>query len=174
MITDAHRKELLSFAWVEAIAACCGLSSCRPYPDYGVDIILKRVATVLRSGESKPIRVPSGYSLELQLKSTVAAMVRDDEVVYDLKADAYSKLADADVGCERILVVLVLPHDEQSWVDATEDGLRLRGCAYWISLRGRPVEPGKTKVRIAIPRANVFSPQTLECIMNCVSKGEPL
>jgi len=174
VITEPHRKELLSRAYVEIVAACCGMSLSRPDPDYGVDLILHRVAFLTRGADGKRIFVQTGYPLEVQLKSTINAIVGTDEISYDLDAKAYAKLASTNVGCERILVLLALPRDGQPWVAATEDGLHLQGCAYWISLKGRIMEPQKMKVRISIPRANMFSPQALEQIMNRIGNGVEL
>jgi hypothetical protein len=168
VITEAHRKELLSRAYVEVVTALCGMAWSRPEPDYGVDLILHRVGTI----EGR--RVQTGYPLEIQLKSTVCAEARDEEIRYDLEADAYGKLAASNVGSERILVLLVLLRGEENWTSITEAGLLLRGCAYWISLKGRPAGEQKRSVRIAIPRQNVFSPEALKEIMRRVEMGESL
>ena len=173
-MTDAHRKELLSRAYVEIVSACCGMTQSTPFPDYGVDLILHRVAVLTRTADGKRIFGQTGYPLEVQLKSTIGAIVGDKHISYDLDATAYLKLANPNIVCERILVLLALPRDEQSWVVSAEEGLRLQGCAFWISLKGRTIEPGRTSVRIAIPRANIFSPQALEHIMNRIGKGEAL
>lgn len=69
---------------------------------------------------------------------------------------------------------LVLPRDEHLWVFANEDGLCLRGCAYWVSLKGAQAEPGKTKATICVPRSNVFSPKALEEIMSRTGSGGTL
>jgi hypothetical protein len=70
--------------------------------------------------------------------------------------------------------LLTLPGDEKDWIAQDEDGLILRKCAYWMSLRGMPESPDVNTVRLAIPRANVFSAPALRELINKVRAGEPL
>lgn len=75
----------------------------------------------------------------------------------------------------RILVVLVLPAEESDWVHHSAESLILGRCAYWESLRGRgPIEGARDSTSVHIPRANVFSPSTLERLMEKVSREEAL
>jgi len=88
MITTANRKELLSRAYVEAVAACCGMSLCSPYPDYGVDIVLHKVAVLRTAANGRKKYTQTGYPLEVQLKSTVTARVDENQVTFDLDSIA--------------------------------------------------------------------------------------
>ena len=70
-----------------------------------------------------------------------------------------------------ILVVLVLPEDETLWLSQTLAELLIRECAYWHSLRGVGPTTSVSRVRIAIPRAQVFSVQAVRQILNRLSQG---
>jgi hypothetical protein len=77
-MTDEHRMEQLSRAYVQAIAAMAGCTCARPETDYGSDMTLRLVR------EIGGLLMPIGRNLDIQLKSTTGAMLTVDEVVYDL------------------------------------------------------------------------------------------
>jgi hypothetical protein len=165
LLTRQHRQEGLARAYVQAVAAACGVGYSIPNPDYGIDLTLE---DILIRGQR---RVPSGWKLDLQAKSTTLADIRGSHVKYDLEVRAYEVLRAPEARCPRILVVLVLPEDEDEWLAQTEGELILRRCAYWYSLRGRKrATRGKT-VRLSVPRANVFSPVALREIMARLKEG---
>lgn len=168
-MTDEHRMEQLSRAYVQAIAAVCGCRWSIPMPDYGVDIDLRRV--VRRQGRYREV----GPSLYIQLKSTTfPAVITSDYVTYDLDVGAYNILRKATRDSPSLLVLLVLPPDRVAWVDHTEDRLELRKCAYWLSLRRQPVVSNTATVRINVPRHNQFTPDQLERIMEIIQRMEDL
>jgi hypothetical protein len=168
LLTKQHRQEALSRAYVQAIAASCGMSYSVQNPDYGIDLTLNEI---LIRGQR---RTPSGWKLDIQAKSTSTVDVEETTIRYDLDARAYEVLRDPDVPCPRILVVLVLPEEETSWLTHTEENLTIRRCAYWTSLCGREPTAHRKTIRIAIPRANVFSTDGLRGIMDRVRKGNAL
>ena len=93
---------------------------------------------------------------------------------YDLEAKAYEDLRDPNVRSPRILVLVVVPGDEVQWLGQSDDHLLIRHCAYWLSLVGRPPTTAKKTVRVAVPRANVFSVPALQGIVQRVQRGEVL
>ena len=59
MLTKQHRQEALSRAYVQAIAARCGMSVSIPTPDYGTDLTLNEI-------ESRGARrVETGFKLDV-------------------------------------------------------------------------------------------------------------
>jgi hypothetical protein len=110
--------------------------------------------------------------LHLQLKSIAGATLTATEIVYDLKADAYDSLRRSTRSSPAILVLLTLPGNREEWLNHTEERLELRGCAYWLSLRGYPVRPNTSTVRIRIPRVNQFTPAALARIMEAIRRQE--
>jgi hypothetical protein len=167
-LTRNHRQEVASRAYVQAIAGRCGLASSFRDFDYGIDLTLHDIR---RRGRRY---IESGFKLDIQAKSTTVTNLTATQVYYDLEVKAYDDLREPEVGCPRILVLLVLPEEEVEWIEQTEDHLALRHCAYWLSLRGQGPTANQRSVRVAIPRANVFSAAVLQTLMDKVRRREPL
>lgn len=163
-----HRQEVMSRAYVQAIAGRCGLTCSLRDFDYGIDLTLHDIS---RRGSR---HLESGFKLDIQAKSTTARNLTAENVVYDLDVKNYDDLREPEVGCPRLLVLLVLPEDEAVWTDQTEDHLLLRHAAYWLSLRGWEPTSNQKSVRVLLPRANLFSVQALETLMGKVRRREPL
>ena len=62
MISKPHRQEALSIAYLQAVAATCGMTWARASHDYGIDITLNEVKRV----EGKTIE--TGVKLDIQGK----------------------------------------------------------------------------------------------------------
>ncbi|QJW95019.1 DUF4365 domain-containing protein [Frigoriglobus tundricola] len=167
-MTDEHRMEHLSRAYVQAVAAVAGCTCARPEQDYGSDLTLRRVERV---GNAFML---VGRNLDLQLKSTTTATFTTDEVVYDLDIRAYNNLRRATHGAPLYLVLFVMPPDQGEWMAQSEDRLELRHCAYWLSLRRAPAVPNTSTVRVGIPRQNRFTPEALSRIMDAIRRQEDL
>jgi hypothetical protein len=167
-MTDAHRMEQLSRAYAQAVASVCGCRWSRPELDYGIDLSLRQV--IQRRGRWRE----EGLSLDLQLKSEAGATVTPDHVIHDLKAEAYDLLRRALRESPAILVLLVLPANRAEWINHSEDRLEIRGCAYWLSLRGQPASTNTATVRVRIPRQNQFTPTALQRIMEAVRRKETI
>ena len=168
MLIPAHRQEGLSRAYVHAIASRCGLGCSFREFDYGIDL---SVHAIRQKGQRY---FESGFNLDIQAKSSTRATLTPSTVMYDLEVKNYDDLRDIDVGCPRILVLLLLPEDEEDWTEQSESNLLLRRCAYWLSLRGMEPTTNTASVRITIPRANIFSINILLAIMDRIRKREPL
>jgi Domain of unknown function (DUF4365) len=164
-----HRQEALSRAYVEIIAAQCGMVCEFPQGrDYGIDLTLREIQRRRhRYGKS-------GFSLDVQAKSTAGRNFSGPDLLFDLPVKNYDDLRQIGVGCPRILVVLVVPDAVNQWTTQTEDRLTLRYCAYWLSLLGWAPTPNRRTVRVAVPRANIFSAKALPRLMERVKRGEPL
>jgi hypothetical protein len=168
VLTRNHRQEALSLAYIQIVAARCGFACSFPRYDYGIDL---SIHAIRRKGK----RISdSGDRLDVQAKSTTASQQTATEIVYDMSAEAHRDLCDSSGLCPRILVVLLLPEDEAQWLDFSEEALLLRHGAYWFSLAGQPPTTNTRSVRAAIPRANLFSPQALQRLMDKVRRREPL
>ena len=168
MLTRNHRQEALSRAYVQAIAGRCGLTCSLREFDYGIDLTLH---DILRRAHR---HMESGFKLDIQAKSTTTRNLTATDVLYDLDVKTYDDLRDPQVGCPRILVLLVLPEDEAQWTEQTEDHLLLRHAAYWLSLKGQGPTKNQKTVRVQLPRSQLFSVPVLESLMGKISRGEPL
>jgi len=69
---------------------------------------------------------------------------------------------------------LVQPREENDWTTLTEEHLLLRRCAYWLSLKGREQTANREKIRVSIPRTNLFSVESLQNLMLRVRTGDDL
>jgi hypothetical protein len=167
-LTKQHRQEALSRAYIQAIAAACGMSYSVANPDYGIDLTLHDI--LIRNKR----RRESGFRLDVQAKSTTTASVRASSIEYRIEQRTYELLRDTEAPIPRILVVLVLPEDEAAWLDQSEEQLVLRRCAYWHCLTGWEPAANRKTISITIPRENVFSIESLRGIMDRVKQGVPI
>jgi hypothetical protein len=150
-----QRQEALSRAYVRAIAARAGAICGDMVQDFGTDMFLRGVE---QSGQQY---FDNGPQVDLQLKSTSRAEVREIEVLHDVEVRAYDWLRQDSVIQPRFLVLLVLPEDESQWLTQSIDEMILRRCAFWLSLRGAAPTGNESTIRITIPRTNVFSVSTV-------------
>jgi hypothetical protein len=168
VLIRTHRQEAVSRAYIHAIAARCGLGCSFRDFDYGIDLTVHAIQRIGRR------YVEAGFSLDIQAKTSTAAVVTPTQVLYDMEVKAYDNLRAIDVGCPRIVVLLVMPKEELAWTEQNEDHLLLRKCAYWMSLKGKPATTNTTTIRVAIPRTNLFSVDALTQLMDKVRKREEL
>jgi Domain of unknown function (DUF4365) len=164
MLTRGHCQEGLCRAYIQAVAARCGMSISVANPDYGIDLTLNEIAV---SGNH---HYESGLKIDVQAKTTVREGAKGSLIRYDLEVGAYRVLREP-TGCPRILVLLELPQDETEWTAQTHERMSLRHCAYWLSLRGSGPTTNRRSVRLSIPRANVFSVTALQGLVQRVKSG---
>jgi hypothetical protein len=158
--------EGLSRAYLQAVAAQAGVNVLFQLFDYGTDVSLRAVD--VRDGQYED----AGEAIDVQLRSTTRAIVRDDAIAYDLDVRTYEYLRRSPVSGPRILVLLVMPEAEGEWLVQNEAELRLRRCAYWLSLRGADPSSAASSVRVSIARANVFDATALTQLLDRRYRGE--
>lgn len=158
------KKEALSEAYVRAVVAKAGFNFGSYGHDMGIDGIIKDVKEI--NGGFRA----SGFGIEFQLKSTCDVTFENGELVYDLEAKNYNDLVSWEGGNPAILILFVMPNDENQWVDFTKEHLVIRQCAWWCSLAGLPVTDNEYTKRIRIPESQVFSPEELEKMMDKVRR----
>jgi hypothetical protein len=165
MLPTNQIQEALSRAYVYAVAGRAGFTCGTISPDFGFDLFLRSVE---RHGGQY---WDSGPQLDIQLKSTTQAEVRETEVAYDLDVRTYNLLRHVARDRPCVLVLLVLPEDEALWLTQSEDELVLRHCAYWMSLGGADPTENEVRVRVTIPRENRFSVEGLKDLMRQLGGG---
>src|SRR5262249_47875656 len=109
----------------------------------------------------------------VQLKSTTSVGETSTTITYDLSVKAYDALRIL-VPTRRILVLSVLPLDEQQWLRQTPTRLEMRQRVFWTSLRGQPSVRNRSSVRIAIPKRQRFTTSALRAIISAIERGEEL
>ena len=160
-MTLNSQMELLSLAYVRAVAANSGYQVSRPEIDNdSIDGIL--IASVGRRAR-----------IDFQAKATTQNLVWGDHIRFPLSIKNYNDLRDSTM-TPRILVVLMMPRDRDKWLGQTNEELCLRRCAYWMSLENLPEVPNKDSVTVYVPTANIFSSEQLINLMRKVEKGETL
>jgi Domain of unknown function (DUF4365) len=160
-------EALLSLAHVQAIAGRAGISVFYFDVDYGFD-------GTFRSIRSRGTRlVTQGLAVDFQLKASINYSIKPEFVVYDLDVKNYNDLIErklSSTGIPCILLLKTLPADPTLWLTATGDSLILGGSCYWSYLEGSLNSNSKT-VRIRIPREQLFSPESLQWMLNNVDNG---
>jgi hypothetical protein len=167
LLTQQHRQEALSRAYIQAVVGKVGMSFSFANFDYGIDLTINDII------ELNGHYFESGFRLDVQAKSSVNAKVENDIVTYALEVKAYEALR-VNSRIPRILVLLALPTQESEWAEQDEERLILRKCAYWISLKERGPTTNEARITIRIPRTNVFTFEGLRTIMETVKQGGDL
>lgn len=162
MLPQEHIQELLSVSHVQAVANSAGLNIAVEQRDFGVDGTFRRIS--IRENR----RFSSGYALDFQLKASTLCKVESQDIVYDLEVKTYNDLIGrwtegSPIPC--ILILKVLPKDSDLWISVSEEELLLSGGCFWAYLQGEP-SSNKSKVRIRIPREQLFTPDSLSTLFN--------
>lgn len=168
MLPQQSIEKQLSLAHVQAVAAQAGVSMSYFNLDYGFDGTFRSV----RNNRGTRL-VTQGFGLDFQLKASINYTMEPEYIVYDLEAKTYNDLIDRRFGNRRIPCILLLktlPSRQDTWLTANEDALILGGGCYWASLTGTFTTNTKT-VRIRISREQLFSPMSLQWMLNQIDNG---
>ena len=161
-LAESMCKENLSLAYVEAVAATAGCVTSRERPDVGLDIRIRQESDVHRYSEAEVV---------VQVKSTKNERWADDGLVFQLPVKNYNDLRNPKVHTPRILVVMIVPEDRESWLGYPSDLTELRKYAFWVSLRGRPETTNVRTQRVALPREQRFTVDALCTILEAAGAG---
>lgn len=169
MMDLSQRKEQWSRVYVRAIATAAGYAVSTPEVDQeSIDLSVSGCLVA---------DVPCPPRIDLQLKGTSDAQVRDDCLIYRLKRKNYDELryTASQVLVPRLLVVVLIPKKEPDWHAQTEEELVIRQCGYWVSLQGQEPNAGRgDKVQVRLPRCNILSVKGLQELMRRAAHKEPL
>jgi hypothetical protein len=170
MLPETKIEENLSFAYISAIAADAGIIV-RDYSnaDYGMDGKFAEVAN--EDGNSCR---ETGFGIEFQLKASTNVTHRDGSIYYELKVKNYKDLIKTNIGMARILIVYSLPNDRSQWLSADANQLVLRECAWWVSLKGKPVTENTAKKTISIPETQRLDSAELIRLIDLIKVGDEL
>ncbi len=105
MLPLSSVEERLHVACFTALAAEAGLNANPTIQDQGIDFYLQSYTQ--RGGVQN---VPTGIAVPIQLKATIRWQINGEFFIFDLKADAYNKLANSTP--PTILVVMPLPVEQ--------------------------------------------------------------
>lgn len=171
-MTLQHIKEQISKAYVNAIAANAGiLFKDNGNLDYGMDGKFSDVDVYLDNSNHCRFS-ENGFGIDIQLKATVNAQVKNGKILYDLEMKNYLDLIRTDIGTPRILIIYSLPKEREKWIEIHQDKTIVQKCAWWCSLRGEPHKVNKSKIRIAIPENQMLTSDELKNLIERVRGGE--
>lgn len=157
-----QRKEQFSHAYVKAVAAVAGFAWYKPsVDDDSIDLGLAQ------RGGAGTIKSPR---LEMQLKCHAMATPAEPDFGFWLDLKNYDDLRDS-TEVKRILVVVLVPDGLADYLAESETELALRRCGYWMSLRGAPATVNETGKTVRISRAQTFTVQALQGIMQRIGQG---
>jgi hypothetical protein len=173
ILTSNNIKAELSYAYLHAVASRGGFECVvagRHSDGAGVDAVVRAKERFL------PQSIYTDFTIEIQLKATSAETSIDNRNRYSfpLILDHYDKLRDDGIQAQRLLVVLFLPEDDSQWLCHSAERLVAQRCAHWVSLWGAPTSVNERSQTVYIPRANLFSVESLRSVMVRASLGEKI
>jgi hypothetical protein len=111
----------------------------------------------------------------VQLKCTARGVLTTEQLTYQIKLKNYDDLRYNDYQVPRILVLVTVPNDVNSWLNQNHDQLVLCHCGYWLSLRGMAAvysDAEDPRVTIRLPRSQQFTVASLKELIATVGRGE--
>lgn len=169
MITENHRKEMVSWAFVHSIVTKAGCKITSPMLDYGLDLGVTQVREI---SDARGTRLVGGCEFKVQLKSSSSVDIVASEILYDLDAKNYNDLVATDVNVPRILVFVHLPEDEEQRIAISGESITLKYCAYYARLAGMALTDNVRSERIKIPITNTFDPQFVNQFFSEIERGD--
>ena len=104
-----------------------------------------------------------------QLKASDDCEIKEDKVVYELKAESYNKFAELD-GVLAIILLLHLPKNEEEWLLVDQSAMCIKHCCYWYDVPKETTDKQYT-ITIKIPTNQVFDPQTVHWLLEQSTKN---
>lgn len=169
MISENHRKEMASRAFVHSIVSKAGYVMSSPNLDYGIDV---SVTQVRERQDSNGIRLVEGFEFKIQLKSSSGVNVEDGQLIYDLEAKSFNDLADSNTNVPRILVLVHLPCEEGQWITISDESILLKNCAYYADFSKEMPTKNKSSIRIRIPLVQKFNPKFITQFFSKIERGD--
>lgn len=160
-------KEQLSNRFVGILATNKGFAIDKGEIDLGIDFTLKKSYQYVSGNGQNRWNFDSRY-IDLQLKATTDNSIVDNvnSIKYDLEAKSYNDLVERQSNgtAPLILILVVLPNDQNQWVNIDTTELRLRKHAYWFAppIGATQTSNGST-IRIEIPKINMLD---IDCFNN--------
>ncbi|MGP0151180.1 DUF4365 domain-containing protein [Pseudomonas oryzihabitans] len=170
-LSMANRESELSYAYLHAIAAHAGVNckiGNRHDDNSGVDAELSAWGDFPGGGPLTEV------DIKVQLKATIKAPTETaDHFSYFLSGlSQYDDLRSETFATPRILAVLFLPRDEESWVVHSPEQLTLKKCAYWVSLRGAQASTNSSGETIYLPKSQAFNSIGLMNLISRISRRD--
>lgn len=162
-----QKQEQFSIAYISALAATLGFNpGTFNVDDDSIDISFKS------KGYSGKVR--RNPQIDIQLKCTKAKPNTNGILPFALPVKNYNDLRDEYQNNPTYLVVLIVPENENDWIENRKNDMLLRNKAYWFSLRNMPETDNDSTVTIHIPTKNVLTSDSFKKLMDYASEGKSL
>lgn len=161
--THTDAMEQLQEAYVGAVASTAG---CAVQP-VGRDFFKYDVEFMRRLDMSV-----EEVSVRAQLKATTALKFSKDGASFSYQfenREAYDDLVMARSTQKRILLIMLVHHDQNRWTYAHPRALLLRHTCLWLYLEGQTSSADRPTV--SVPTANIFNATALTDMLNRIEKG---
>ncbi len=163
------RKEMFSYAYVQAVASVAGFAvenKSRPMDNAGVDL------TIESPGRTGEILDPK---FDAQVKCTSSEkIIHQDCIKYPLPVQNYNRLRSIKTLVPQVLIVVLVPKNISEWLNVSEQEMLIKKCGYWVSLKGSPETQNNSTITVSIPRKNLFTPENLSFMMKRIDRGDEL
>jgi hypothetical protein len=160
-MTAEQIKEQLSNRFIGVLATYSKFTLDKTELDFGVDYTAKKTYAFTHPGTGKTRITADPQSIDIQLKATTVSGVIDgaNDIRYDLEANNYNDMVNRLGGIvPLILILFILPDDQNDWVELTPTELRVRRLAYWFRPPyGSAHTHNTATIRVTIPKTNVLS-----------------
>jgi len=167
-LPESDIKELLSFAYMRAIAARAGFRVNHPYPDRQHDDLHIDACGRFEEGGWK------GASLDFQVRATTTIPLEaDGEFGFQIERALYDDLRDDRRIVHLLLAVFIMPRESDRWLSISDSELITRHFAYWCHIKGAP--PIETATRVVhVKRANILTAASLTALMQIAARREEI
>lgn len=166
-MTEEKIKEQLSNRFNGILNANKGFVVAIPELDLGIDYQYKRPTTYTTLQCKTRYTYVIRY-IDLQLKATSAKSIIDEPHIlnFGLEVKSFNDLVERQIyrSASLLLILFILPNDQNLWVDIYHTDIRLRKHAYWFKpLVGSLLTNNGSSIRIEIPNANMLE---IDCLDN--------
>ncbi|MGA3132484.1 MAG: DUF4365 domain-containing protein [Terracidiphilus sp.] len=157
-MSQSHQQERFGDAFLLAVASVAGCAYAKPETDNdSIDWTLS----------CKLSRRPK---IDVQIKTTLFDGEFAEMIPYPLKKKNYNDLILTDVLTPRILVLVAVPREIDSWLTVTQEQLVLKRSAYWVSLAGFPESENETTVTVHVSTSQPFTVDGLCRMMHQINE----
>jgi hypothetical protein len=108
--------------------------------------------------------------IEVQVKTSMAAEVRDGMIHHRLRVEHFNHLAGVGFQIPRFLTLVSVPADATEYAVCTDEHMRLSTAAYWLSLADREVLPAASaspaSLVVQVPLRNLLTVTTLRHLLS--------
>ncbi|EKJ86117.1 uncharacterized protein DUF4365 [Leptospira meyeri] len=159
-----HKKELISIAYITAIAAHENYLVVEFIHDYGVDITLKELDSRV-TFDGKKEYFPNGREVDIQIKAIKESRFNSKAGIfkYPLKSKNYNDLFSRQNSKKPLILFLfVLPNEEKEWISLNKEDLMIRKNCYFFIPNNIPINTCKYNKTIEISTSNRLISNTIK------------